>query len=378
MINEFYIKNFKSHESTRIKLGNLTVLCGQNGVGKSSVIQALLLLRQTYQKMRLHSGLDLNKPLCEVGTAQDALYQFAKDNILQLTIDTSENGQYDWEFLFDDVKSKNTFMDIVSFSGDRESFEKISLFNKYFQYLSAARWSPKISYPKDNYEVEYNRQISLDKGQGELVAHFLDYYGNEDISFSYCMHPDCSEQTLIKQTTAWEKEISQDINVHLVESGHGYELFYNFSRDETFPTNNFNAENVGFGVSYTLPIIVALLSAQKDSLILIENPEAHLHPYAQSKLAQLICLAAQNGVQIVIETHSDHIINGILVATKQLENGNKGIDKALVNMYYFNRDKNRHTVDIKQVNIEEDGKIDSQPSGFFDQIQADLKYIMGF
>ena len=52
-------------------------------------------------------------------------------------------------------------------------------------------------------------------------------------------------------------------------------------------------------------------------LIVIENPETHLHPKGQANLAKLIALVAEQGVQIIIETHSDHIINGLRVATKQ-------------------------------------------------------------
>lgn len=65
MITQLDIENFKSHRQTTLALGNLTVLTGVNGVGKSTIIQSLLLLRQTYRKRGFHLGLDLNKPLCD-------------------------------------------------------------------------------------------------------------------------------------------------------------------------------------------------------------------------------------------------------------------------------------------------------------------------
>lgn len=133
-----------------------------------------------------------------------------------------------------------------------------------------------------------------------------------------------------------------------------YEIKYSFNTDAspTGVTQEFTAKNVGFGLSYALPIIVAILSAQKDALLLIENPEAHLHPYGQAKLTELMCLAAQAGIQIIIETHSDHIINGALVACKQ-----EKINKENIGIYQFNRDEEQHCAKATQIEVLEGGRI---------------------
>ena len=73
MITKLIIKNFKSHLHSEIEVRKLTVLTGINGCGKTSLIQALLLLRQTNTKGRLRDGLDLNIPLCKIGIGNDAL-----------------------------------------------------------------------------------------------------------------------------------------------------------------------------------------------------------------------------------------------------------------------------------------------------------------
>lgn len=78
-----------------------------------------------------------------------------------------------------------------------------------------------------------------------------------------------------------------------------------------------DALNTGFGITYVLSVLVAVLFAPKGSLVLIENPEAHIHPAAQAALMKLISRAAEHGVQIILETHSDHVINGALVALKK-------------------------------------------------------------
>lgn len=113
----------------------------------------------------------------------------------------------------------------------------------------------------------------------------------------------------------------------------------------------FRPVNVGFGVTYTLPIIVAILSAKVDDLIIIENPESHLHPKAQSILGKLFAIAANAGVQIIIESHSDHILNSLRVCVK-----NKIISNESVAIYYFERkpDSIEHITDIVHPMIQPD------------------------
>ncbi len=80
-------------------------------------------------------------------------------------------------------------------------------------------------------------------------------------------------------------------------------------------SNQYRATNVGFGITYVLPILVAILSSRAGALLLIENPEAHLHPKGQAEMGALLARAASCGIQVLIETHSDHVLNGIRVAT---------------------------------------------------------------
>jgi len=173
MIEKLQIKNFKSHEETTLRFGNLTLLCGQNGVGKSSIVQSLLLLRQTNQLRRLHEILELNDKLCEIGSADDAMYKDAKDSFIEFQI-TSAQKNYHWKFKMEDNNSKATYLDVVE--NKLDDLTLLSLFTSNFQYLSADRLGPQESYPRDDYEVKRNKQISLEKGKGELVAHFLSTY----------------------------------------------------------------------------------------------------------------------------------------------------------------------------------------------------------
>ncbi|MFN0175681.1 MAG: AAA family ATPase [Saprospiraceae bacterium] len=376
MITHLHIKNFKSHSDTALPLSNLNIFAGQNGAGKSSIFQSLLLLRQSHLKNRLHEGIDLNKPLCDIGRTEDALYQYAKDEIIEFGLTTTLYPEpLIWKF--DAQNPKANFLDAVQ--SVELPLNGFSLFNSNFQYLSAARLGPKESYDQDDYAVARQRQISLEKGQGELTAHFLNFYGKkEKINFQNLIHPaNADDAYLLAQTTAWEREISQNVNVVVNELPTGkLEIRYTFDVPGVGPTKEFRAENVGFGVSYSLPIIVAVLSAKKDAILLIENPEAHLAPHAQSKLAGLIALAAQSGVQVFVETHSDHIINGTLVAMRQHLSGGNGIAPENVQIFYFDRDEHTHSTRCTNIPITESGRIRDVPKGFFDQYRNDIKALV--
>ena len=170
------------------------------------------------------------------------------------------------------------------------------------------------------------------------------------------------------------REISPNININIKPSGLNYKIDYSFDRGKgQTPTLDFKAKNIGFGISYVLPIIVASLHAPEGSIVIIENPEAHIHPGAQAKLMELICKSAKNGVQFIIETHSDHIINGLLVATK-----NKIIYPQDSSIYYFDRNEKKHATEAIHLPVLEGGKIQRPPKGFFDQLDIDMNTLMGF
>lgn len=119
--------------------------------------------------------------------------------------------------------------------------------------------------------------------------------------------------------------ISPGIRLHVAEHAlrDGMDLVslrYSFIQDQQV-SNAYRSTNVGFGLTYSLPIFVAVLSSRPGSLILLENPEAHLHPKGQSRLGEFLAIAASQGIQIVAETHSDHVLNGVRVAVHQ---GNYG------------------------------------------------------
>ncbi|OFX28422.1 MAG: hypothetical protein A2X08_15350 [Bacteroidetes bacterium GWA2_32_17] len=380
MIKKFILKNFKSHKNTQLDFSNLTVFCGINGVGKSSIIQALLLIRESYLKNSKFDYLDLKSNPVNIGTAQDALYQFNTNNIISFEITTNKNKlHYSFEIPKDSdlvktliYKSKN-----VKHISDNNIIANENLFNKNCQYISASRLGPQGAYKKDDVVIDVYNQISVINGQAEYFVHFLEKKRNNEVLKILCNNK-VQLNDLFSQTTAWEREISEGINIEIKDIGNlGFELNFDFNT-ESGKTNKFKSTNVGFGITYTMPILVAILSSKPDSILFIENPESHLHPNGQSKLIELICLAAQAGIQIVLETHSDHIINGILVQCKKFEESQKGLSKENVSIYHIERDEKLHCSVSTKIKIEEGGRVRYTPKGFFDQFTIDRKFLMGF
>jgi len=367
MIRKIALKNFKSHKSSVVQLGNLTVIAGQNGVGKSSLLQALLLLRQSDEKNRLDTVLDLNAPLCFIGKTRDALYQYPEQEVIEIRLMDFEERTYRWSF---DASNESTYLPRINPSSDDDGYELLSLFTSNFQYVSAGR---SADYETDNYAVEVLKQLSKTEGKGELTAQYLYQYGKELRVDERILHPDEDDPYLHAQTTAWEREISTGVNVYVEPVGDSFEIRFGFQNKVLGETDRFSSKNVGFGLSYALPIIVAILSAAPGALLLIENPEAHLHPSGQAKLAELICLAAQIGVQVIIETHSDHIINGVAVQCRRFENEEIGIDKKNVKIYSFDRNEDEHRSVITEVVISKGGKLANRPETFFDQFGKDVR-----
>ncbi len=377
MLTNLTIKNFKLHNETYLKLGGLVVLTGMNGMGKSSVIQSLLLLRQSLLSNDLSEGMNLNGELFSAGMTDDIRGQESNSETLDISFSFEGQKSLDFSFQYPSNISYSTMLlGEKSNVTSKEVLSRYSLFNNNFQYISAFRLGPQSSYKRNTSSVKHRQQISKEYGQCEYVVHYLDEFKDEEIPIKELAslktdmyYPDFRLKT---QVELWLREISPNIKINIEHASEELKLKYRFDREGEFKTNEFSAINTGFGVTYALPILVAILSARKDSLIIIENPESHIHPGGQAALMQLISKAVANGVQVVIETHSDHIVNGALVAVKQ-----KMISPEQLSVYYFDRDEEKHTAIAHHLDVSPTGRIKNPPKGFFDQMRMDLRVLVG-
>ena len=318
--------------------------------------------------------------MCSIGTVNDCIYQFAETDNIDININTNDS-EYNWSFGADIISLSDTFI-----KGNESDLPNVSsdfiLFSNNFQYISAFRNGPTSDYHKDTSSVELLNQISRKEGRCELVAHFFHYFKDYEVN-KMLIQDKTIGSSLKSQVDFWLREISPNINIHVSPNDTSFDIKYSYSSNK-LKTNEFKSSNIGFGVSYVLPIVVATLQAcsrnPKDStlnkpkgVIIIENPEAHIHPSGQAKLMELICLAAKAGVQFIIETHSDHIINGLLVAVKKglLEDKDSKV-------YFFDRENESHSTKVVPLPVSKNGRIKNAPKGFFDQLDLDMQVLMGF
>ena len=360
MIKFIRIQRFKSLNDAQFPLGTLNIFSGLNGMGKSSVIQSLLLLRQSYEKNTLlKKGLLLKGDYVSLGTGQDILAENAEEETIEFTLTWNEAKPVHFIFDYDSksdlqpLKKSNNNLD--------EDLEKKSLFTKQFQYLSADRISPKSSYEVSDY---YIRDLNSLGNHGEYTAHYIAEYGLNKLPVKALKHPDSHSLSILDNLDKWMSEISPGIKIHakLQPAMNVVSLNYAFQQG-TEMTTDFKPQNVGFGLTFVLPVLTAILRANPGDLLIIENPEAHLHPAGQSIIGRLCAIAAQNGIQVFIETHSDHFLNGVRVAVKE-----KVIPNYEIKIFYLERSSTSiHEALVVNPEIDENGRIDIWPEGFFDE-----------
>ncbi len=353
MITGLTLSNFKCFERQEIGLRKLNLLAGMNGMGKSSVIQSLLLLRQSYeQNLLAGAGVTLNGDLVRLGTAPDALFYGAAEEEIgfELAFESGQAGA--WRL---DAGASNDMLDLVSPEVEPAVFDE-ALFTSDFQYIQAERVGPRTTFGVSDDQVRRRRQLGP---QGEFTTHFLEVHGREPIGVPALAHPDATSAALLDQVEAWTAAVSPGTRIHTqaIDQIDLVHLRYSFVTDRAV-SNEFRATNVGFGLTYTLPILVAVLAAKPGALILAENPEAHLHPRGQVTIGHLFARAAAAGVQIIVETHSDHLLNGMRLAVHE---GAVAPDD--IGLQFFER---RAVDDVAQaavtrIEVDETGRLDRWP-----------------
>ena len=374
MIQSLHLQNFKCFEDQSFELGNLTLLSGLNGTGKSSVLQSLVTLRQSYQQRFLqNTELLLNGDLIQLGKAKDVFYEGATSKEFGFRLNFSNQSSANWDFEYD---QKADVVRLTSIPVP-DSVYKASLFGDDFHYLTAERIGPRTTFEASDYFVREHRQLGI---RGEYTPHFLETFGNEKIVSEALTHPKTKEQKaeettrLRAQVEAWMSDISPGVQINLTSYPDIdlISLQYAFTDGSLF-TNRYRSTNVGFGITYTLPVLVALLSSQRDALVLLENPEAHLHPKGQFQLGELMARAASCGIQIVVESHSDHVLNGIRIAVRQ------GIllPEQLC-LYYLERNPQIDQISSQVISphVDKNGRIDQWPDGFFDEWEKSLEQLL--
>ncbi|MEU2294954.1 DUF3696 domain-containing protein [Streptomyces bacillaris] len=395
MIDRLTLHNYKAFQHAELQLGPLTLLTGLNSSGKSSVLQSLGLLRQSYESGDLAlsaltpeerqagrstnvsgRGFLLNGELVGLGTGEDVLHEDWNEDKPRIGIAVDEGPyHYGWTAAYEAEQNLLPLSgaDLPDTSeGVRERPDGAAavtpaFFTGPFQYLHADRISPAEFYPRDH-------QVAIGRSflgvRGEHTVNFLRHHGKDTVPEGPLRHAKAVSDRLIDQTAAWMGDLCPgvDIQADAIKGTDAVSLSYGF-QGTLGATKRRRPGNVGFGLTYVLPIVVACLSARQDALILLENPEAHLHPQGQTQMAALAASAAAQGAQVIMETHSDHVLNGVRLAVKQGR-----VTPAQVVLHYFRG--NGTGAEIVSPRVNADGRIDQWPAGFFDELENTLDQLI--
>lgn len=367
MLKRIELHNFKSARDLPIKLAALTVLTGLNGSGKSSVLQALALLKQSLRIDEGHQELVLRGALVRLGRSEDVRFENATDDEIGFTVETPQSRTA----LF---ASAEPGADTLKLRHDGDVNDVVGALNIGFQFIQADRITPAVQYQQASTP---ERVVGWLGCGGEYTVDFL--LQNESMKVSAGRlfprdHPTLSAEllnqvapteSLLDQTSGWLQHLSPGVRPRAVAVDLADAASLRFSYTGTSVdsgSREHRPSNVGFGLTYCLPIIVACLAAPKGALLLLENPEAHLHPRGQSALGQLLARCAADGVQIIVETHSDHVLNGIRVAAKRGEIPNENVA-----VHFFSRDVESGESSVTSPVLHANGRFSDWPDGFFDE-----------
>lgn len=370
MITTLTIDNFKCFsEPTQFKLSSFNIFTGYNGRGKSSVFQTLLLLSQSFEKNGNIEHLEVNGNFIRLDLFEDLVNRNNGSNSsIRFILESNEPEYSKVELLYKElsdrvgeitelkINDKSYFQQAVSLSSNQDDRQKSSHLYTYpkefqnlfyhYNYISADRLGPT--------RFEEKNEISKSNPIGCNGEHRLNILS--------------ADKNLLEDTSEWISYIMDGGTVKVTGNTNKQSAVLNLLFQTINGGENIKSINCGFGYSYILPIVIMALTIEK-GCIFIENPEAHLHPKAQSRLMELICKKLKNkNIQIFIETHSEHIINSIRLCSLKKDYALTYND---VSIYFFDVDYK-----IFPLKMDEDAQIEDWPNGFFDQQELDLAEIL--
>lgn len=366
MLTRITLKNFKCfEEETSFPLSKINLLTGINGKGKSSLLQSLLLMRQSIEHDERLQQLILNGSCVQLGTIDDikCSYSSKESTILFRFFAHGKKGEKKVEYTIVENEDDDFIGDIKCNQG-----KKIGDFPVDFRrihYIGADRLGPQKFYIKKT----MGHFINVGS-RGEYVANVLHLKGRNIVNDILYLGKDA--HTLEQQTEEWLSEIFGGAKVSLKGIEKESSILTLLLNCDSASEKRYKPSNIGFGYTYILPIVISGLLAAPGEILIVENPEAHLHPRAQSKLTHFLAGVASCGVQVIIESHSEHILNALRICVK---NKDFSIADKDVSVLYFQESEDQPVVHIP---VKPDGSVDDWPEDFFDQSEKDLQKLIGF
>ena len=356
MLRELKLRGFKRFQDESLPFSALTLLTGFNSGGKSSTVQALQLLGLSIKVLHqdretLTVSVPLNKDSLALGDLRAVVNETISGNKFSIEASGGDSriiGEYGGG-----ESSREDLAVNCKLSGAVEA-AKLSDSLCKLRFVPADRFGPAEVYPLlDSFAHE------VPGVRAKMAFGNLWHLKGTEIRNSELRHPDATiAPSFERQVEAWLQELFPGVTLearpvqyaNLMSLGIRTNAEYGFHR----PTH------VGFGITYALPVLISLLLARPGDIVLIESPESHLHPRAQSRIGRLFAQAAAAGVQVVVESHSDHVLNGMRVAVHDGE-----LAPENVSILFFSEPS--APVRFEEIRIKADGRLSRWPSGFFDE-----------
>ena len=378
MIREIHLTNFKCFQREDIPLNQLTVLSGGNGVGKSSVIQALLLLRQTGDQVRLLAGsvnyaggsgqlrnIKLNDEYrLSLGNSATLTNAAIESNIIVLGVSDSKTDPVLCHFEASTTKPTTS---IACVDAPKDLLSRVgafSIFQHEFHYLIAERVGPRDLQPMAD-------QPFISTGfAGEFTAFAIAQAEAEGRTAAEPLCLEAGSSLFRVQLEAWMGRLVPRAQIFVRPYPDLNRVQMSIGRRGA-AVPPLPPANTGFGISYALPVLVSGLLAAPGSMLIIENPEAHLHPGAQTAVGIFLASVAAAGVQVLIETHSENVLNGVrLAALRHI------IPHDDASFVFLSLGEGAGQPGVHPITMNKAAELTTWPPGFFDQQGSDLAEMM--
>lgn len=420
LIEQIQVKGYKSLVDATLHVRPLTLLAGTNSSGKSSIMQPLLLIKQTMEAPYQPAGaLVLDGVHVQAETAGELVSKVKSDLDKCYSLHVEGNNILDYR----NVSAGYNFKAKISvlYKQDKDGFyiaeQRTQHGNFKESILTPNSWSLTDRVALNNEEPTSTTQVN---GFMRLnLVNTNDYQSSGSIFYSFYLESSVARimhipglrgapqrsylatffQDQIKGTfdlyaagtiSQWQNENNTEALAQLndslqrlgltnavtakVKNANEVELSVNrlpaASKAKPRKADMVNIADVGIGVSQVLPILVALIAAQEGQLVYVEQPELHLHPRAQVEMAHLLAAAARRGVRVIVETHSS-----LLLLTVQTLVAEGELTPDQVGLHWFARDaKGATTVTLTEV--DEDGAYGEWPEDFGDiELTAQRNYL---
>ncbi len=386
IINNIHIEGFKCFEKLSIPASLLNLYTGLNAAGKSTAMQSILLLSQSLQANHDAKEIILNGPLVQLGSSSEVInsekgivqFQFSTaDHILQWSMFIS-NGSKKMSITTDKIVYSNLKNDTeITSTGKNFLLSKLVQKDETLRlliqkikntvFLSALRSSENETFPIPNTPSSDNADVGV---LGQYSPWFYYNFMDDEID-SERLNPQSESNLLWKQMNAWVNEFfpGARVGAQLINNTNLVRLEFKMGATSAWC----RPANIGYGLTYIFPILVAGLLAKKGQILIIDSPEAHLHPSGQSLMGCFLAKIAKSGVQIFVETHSDHVLNGVRKAIID-----KVIDPEDTSIIFFAGQSGDGENNVKTPQIDNKGNLDEWPEGFFDQMERDTVKLIGW